>query len=73
MGNSSENWVVSEVPTFHRPEKLGTFLFLSPQWQAGADGLLILILIYLLSAIGLTPSSNSTVHINTQTIHRTTQ
>ena len=28
---------------------------------------------YLLSAIGLTPGGSSTVHIYTQTIHRTTQ
>ena len=33
----------------------------------------ILILIYLLTAIGLTPGSNSTVHIYTQAVHRTTQ
>ena len=33
----------------------------------------ILILIYLLTVIGLTPSGSSTVHIYTQTIHRTTQ
>jgi hypothetical protein len=30
-------------------------------------------MIYLLTAIGLTPGSSSTVHIYTQTIHRTTQ
>jgi len=30
-------------------------------------------LIYLLTAIGLTPAGSSTVHIYTQTIHRTTQ
>jgi hypothetical protein len=30
-------------------------------------------LIYLLIAIGLTPGGSSTVHIYTQTIHRTTQ
>jgi len=30
-------------------------------------------LIYLLTAIGLTPGSSSTVHIYNQTIHRTTQ
>ena len=30
-------------------------------------------MIYLLTAIGLTPAGNSTVHIYTQTIHRTTQ
>jgi len=29
-------------------------------------------LIYLLTAIGLTPGGSSTVHIYTQTIHRTT-
>ena len=29
--------------------------------------------IYLLTAIGLTPGGSSTVHIYTQTIHRTTQ
>jgi len=33
----------------------------------------ILILIYLLTAIELTPGVSSTVHIYTQTIHRTTQ
>jgi len=35
--------------------------------------ILTLILIYLLTAIGLSPSGSSTVHIYTQTIHRTTQ
>jgi len=30
-------------------------------------------LIYLLTVFGLTPSGSSTVHIYTQTIHRTTQ
>jgi len=30
-------------------------------------------MIYLLSAIGLSPDGRSTVHINTQTIHRTTE
>ena len=29
--------------------------------------------IYLLTAIGLTPGGSSTVHIYTQTIHKTTQ
>jgi uncharacterized integral membrane protein len=33
----------------------------------------ILILMYLLTAIGLAPSGSSTVHIYTQTIHRTAQ
>jgi uncharacterized integral membrane protein len=32
-----------------------------------------MILIYLLTAIGLTPGGSSTVHIYTQTIQRTTQ
>jgi len=30
-------------------------------------------MIYLLTAIGLTPSGSNTVHIYTQIIHRTTQ
>jgi hypothetical protein len=30
-------------------------------------------MIYLLTAIGLTPGGSSTVHIYTQTIHRTTK
>jgi len=30
-------------------------------------------MVYLLTAIGLTLGGNSTVHIYTQTIHRTTQ
>jgi uncharacterized integral membrane protein len=34
---------------------------------------LILILLYLLTAIGMKPGGSSTVHIYTQTIHRTTQ
>ena len=34
---------------------------------------MILILIYLLTGIGLTPGGSSTVHIYTQTVHRTTQ
>ena len=32
-----------------------------------------LVIIYLFTAIGLTPGGSSTVHINTHTIHRTTQ
>jgi len=35
--------------------------------------ILVLILIYLLTAIGFTPGGSSTVHIYNQTIHRTTQ
>jgi len=33
----------------------------------------VFIYIYLLSAVGLTPGGSSTVHIYTQTVHRTTQ
>jgi len=33
----------------------------------------VLILVYLLTAVGLTPGGSSTVHIYTQTIHRKTQ
>jgi hypothetical protein len=35
--------------------------------------ILILLLVYLLTAIGLSPGGSSTVHLYTQTIHRTTQ
>ena len=31
------------------------------------------LMIYLLSAVGLTPGGSSTVHIHAQTVHRTTQ
>ena len=41
--------------------------------EVGTGHVLILIVIYLLTAIGLSPGGNSTVHIYTQTIHRTTQ
>jgi hypothetical protein len=34
--------------------------------------LVCLCLIYLLTAIGLSPGGSSTVHIYTQTVHRTT-
>jgi len=30
-------------------------------------------MIYLLTAIGLTPGGSSTAHVDTQTVHRTTQ
>jgi len=33
----------------------------------------LVLMIYLLTAIGLSPGGSSTVHIYTQTIHRTTQ
>jgi len=36
-------------------------------------GHIVIFDIYLLTAIGLTPGGSSTVHIYTQTIHRTTQ
>jgi uncharacterized integral membrane protein len=45
--------------------------------ESGVSGsvmlILIVILIYLLTAIGLTPGGSSTVHIYIQTIHRTTK
>jgi len=34
---------------------------------------MVLYIIYLINAIGLTPGGSSTVRIYTQTIHRTTQ
>ena len=39
----------------------------------GKRNLILKILIYLLTAIGLSPGGISTVHIYTQTVHRTTQ
>jgi hypothetical protein len=50
----------------HEGPYLGNLINRIPDW-------LILILIYLLTAIGLTPGGSSTVHIYTQTVHRTTQ
>jgi len=41
-------------------------------WNLGKY-ILILIMIYLLTAVGLTPGGSSTVHIYTQTIYRTGQ
>ena len=38
-----------------------------------ASGTRCIILMYLLTAIGLPPGGSSTVHIYTQTVHRTTQ
>jgi uncharacterized integral membrane protein len=43
------------------------------KWSTMWEFTEILILIYLLTAIGLTPSGSSRVHIYTQTIHITTQ
>jgi len=42
-------------------------------WERREIRAVFLIVIYLLTAIGLTPSGSSTVHIYTQTTHRTTQ
>ena len=42
-------------------------------WVVARRGLYFFILIYLLTAIRLTPGGSSTVHIYTKTIHRTTQ
>ena len=58
--------LVWTLPFSHRPSVwLNNYSYgFSPQ---------ILILIYLLTAIGLTQSGSSTVHIYTQTVHRTTQ
>jgi hypothetical protein len=42
-------------------------------WYDDVDMIYDMILIYLLTAIGLTPGGSSTVHIYTQTVGRTTQ
>jgi hypothetical protein len=41
--------------------------------QSPSSGSVLFDMIYLLTAIGLSPDGRSTVHIYTQTIHRTTQ
>ena len=42
-------------------------------WIYVYNDVILYILIYLLTAIGLTPGGSSTVHIYTKTIHNTTQ
>jgi hypothetical protein len=42
-------------------------------YEPSGSIILILILIYLLIAVMLTPGGNSTVHIYAQTVHRKTQ
>ena len=37
-----------------------------------AQGFYLVLMIYLLTAIGFTPGGSSTVHIYKQTVHRTT-
>ena len=39
----------------------------------GRDALLEYYMIYLLTAVGMTPGGSSTVHSYTQTVHRATQ
>jgi hypothetical protein len=57
--------LTTDRPAYINPQHLSYF---DPE-----DGnRMILILIYLLTATGLTPGGSSTVHIYTQTIHRTT-
>jgi hypothetical protein len=49
------------------------YLFVFTSVLFKTDGLLLKYMIYLLTAIGLTPGGSSTVHIYTQTVHRTTK
>jgi len=44
-----------------------------PRWIFGVKRDEVYDMIYLSTAIGLTPGGSGTVHIYTQTIHRTTQ
>jgi uncharacterized integral membrane protein len=57
-------------PNFPRLVLGCSFIFLQ---EDGLQIIYIYIYIYLLTAIGLSPGSSSTVHIYTKTIHRTTQ
>jgi len=63
---------LAELPCAVRPVPHGEKLPV-PKPQKNLTFVLILMLIYLLTAIGLSPGGSSTVHIYTQTIHRTTQ
>jgi hypothetical protein len=57
------------VPAESNPRLPIIFIYVSFH----ALGLVNYDMIYLLIAIGLTPGGSSTVHIYTQTVHRTTQ
>ena len=46
-------------------------VFLGIVFSVNNDGMILMI--HLLTAVGLTPGGSSTVHIYTQTVHRTTQ
>ena len=61
----------SGVRGFWPVEELQTGLLGVTKWRG--VGVHMIYDIYLLNAIGLTPGGSSTVHIYTQTIHRTTQ
>ena len=63
--------VIFEPPCTSSYRRLGENWFFPCQSRLGRG--VILILIYLLTAIGLTAGGSSTVHIYIQTIHRTTQ
>ena len=52
---------------------LNNYLCGNPKFWNHWSIFLIMILIYMLTAIVLTPGGSSTVHIYTQTVHRTTQ
>ena len=47
--------------------------FIEVTWFCEGNESMKSALIYLLTSVGLTPAGSSTVHIYTQTIHRTTQ
>ena len=67
---SSKSTIVMNELTFIRNKNIHT---LKECMNLQSQYYLVLILIYLLTAIGLPPTGSSTVHIYTQKIHRTTQ
>jgi uncharacterized integral membrane protein len=58
---------------FRRESEIGWYLTVNQITAEMINKPFYLILIYLLTAIGLTPGGSSTVRIYTKTIHRTTQ
>jgi len=61
------------LPLFHSPRPPRIHLLLPPHGKLLFLWYDVIYDIYLLTSIGLPPGGSSTVHIYTQTIHRTTQ
>jgi hypothetical protein len=64
---------LSELHTVHMTNPFTVITASSPAILSVDHYRSVVDMIYLLNAIGMTPGGSSTVHIYTQTIHRTTQ